>query len=151
MIKYRTTLAVLAGLLVATSSYGLDKTGRDRLIESLVRVESNGQSGLVGDHGKAYGILQIHAEMVSEANRILGYVAYSHEDMFDPAAARKVASIVLEHYDSHILRTTGREATAKELAFIWNGGGAAWKRVLSPRHDTKQTNLERYWSKVSSR
>lgn len=149
MNKYRIALAILASVLASTA-YGLSADQRQGLINSLVRVESGGRSHLIGDSGKAYGILQIHAEMVADANRIAG-TTYSHDDMFDPAKARRVADIVLSHYDSYIKRTTGREATAKELAFIWNGGGSAWKRVSSPRSDSKQTNLERYWSKVSSK
>ena len=60
-----------------------------------------------------------------------------------------MARIILGHYDRQLKRVTGREASAKQLAFIWNGGAAAWKRVNAPMKDTKQTNLERYWRKVS--
>ena len=149
-MKYRLTMAAIAALLTATSALALGDAGRTNLIESLVRVESNGRSGLVGDSGKAYGILQVHPEMVREANRI-SHKAYTHEDMFDARKAREVAYIVLSHYDAHINQVTGHTATAKQLSFIWNGGGASWKRVQSPRNDSKQNNLEKYWSKVSSR
>jgi hypothetical protein len=139
---------VLAGLLLSTKAFALTGGERTKLIESLVLVESHGASGLIGDGGKAFGILQIHSEMVAEANRIAG-TDFTHQDMFNPAKAREVAEIVLRHYDNHILRTTGHDASAKELAFIWNGGGSSWKRVSSPKADTKQRNLERYWYKVS--
>jgi hypothetical protein len=69
--------------------------------------------------------------------------------MIDPNKSRKVAKIVLEYYSDHIQRVTGRAATDKELSFIWNGGGAAWKRVDNPINDSKQRNLETYWLKVS--
>ena len=149
-MKYKLTIIALATLLTSVS-YALDKTGRDRLIEDLVRVESRGRCDLIGDHGLAYGCLQIHEEMVAEANRIAHHSYYVWDDMFNPDIAREVASVVLDHYNTHIKDVTGREATRKELAFIWNGGGSAWKRVSSPKFDTKQHNLERYWSKVSDR
>jgi hypothetical protein len=151
MIKYRMALVALTTLITAATCRGLSEEGRQKLIEDLVRVESNGRSNLVGDAGKAYGCLQIHKEMVTDANRILGHGAYTHEQMFDPTAAKSLAAVVLGHYNAYILRVTGREATAKELAFIWNGGGSSWKRVNAPKADSKQTNLERYWSKVSRR
>lgn len=140
-------LALLAGPLPA---FSLEKTHRDRLVKALVKVESNGNAKAIGDGGKAYGILQIHEITVKEANRIAG-TNYTHEDMFDPVKSHEVANIVLTHYDRHIHRSTGKPATAKQLAFIWNGGGAAWKRAISPQSDQKQANLEKYWSKVSSK
>ena len=94
------------------------------------------------------GVLQIHDIMVQEANR-LAQTRYTHNDMFNPTAARDVAKIVLNHYSKTIQKTTGREATEQELAYIWNGGASSWKRVAAPQNDTKQKNLERYWSKVS--
>lgn len=140
-------LALLAGPLPA---FSLEKAHRDDLVKALIKVESNGNPKAVGDGGRAYGILQIHKVMVDDANRI-AKTNFTHQDMFDPAKSQKVADIILTHYDRHIRRTTGKEATAKQLAFIWNGGASAWKRVNSPVSDTKQANLERYWSKVSKR
>jgi len=141
-------IAMIALLLSASKAFALTATERGNLIETLIEVESNGNAKAIGDNGKAFGILQIHQVMVNEANRI-GGTNFTHQDMFSPTASRKVAEIVLGHYGRHIQKTTGKPATAKQLAFIWNGGGAAWKRVSSPINDTKQTNLERYWSKVS--
>ena len=136
---------ILASVALMATSYGADV---NRLVEALVHVESNGKANAVGDRGKAVGVLQIHDIMVQEANR-LAQTRYSHQDMFNPTAARDVAKIVLNHYSKTIQKTTGREATEQELAYIWNGGAASWKRVAAPQNDTKQKNLERYWSKVS--
>lgn len=141
-MKVKLTVALIATAISAVAD-------TPRLIEALVRVESNGKANAIGDAGKAFGILQIHQITVQEANR-LSQTRYTHSDMFDPTKARHVATIVLGHYAKHIQKTTGRPATAKELAFIWNGGAAAWKRVSSPAADSKQKNLEIYWKKVSS-
>lgn len=136
---------IFASIALVASTYGADV---NRLIDGLVRVESNGRANVVGDQGKAIGILQIHDGMVKEANR-LAHTRYTHKDMFNPTASREVAKIVLNHYAKHIQTVTGREATNQELAFIWNGGAASWKRVSNPMADTKQKNLQNYWNKVS--
>ena len=134
-------LALLA--LTATA-----KAASPQLIDALVAVESRGNAAAVGDSGKALGILQIHATMVADANRIAG-TRFTHREMLDPTKARAVASIVLDHYSRQILRTTGRNASNRELAFIWNGGAGAWRRADAPMNDAKQRNLETYWNKVS--
>ena len=141
-MKFKFILAALAlsGPVMAQSS---------SLVQALIRVESGGRANAIGDQGRALGILQIHSGMVQEANRIAG-TRYVHRDMLDPVKARKVASIVLGHYARHIKQTTGRPATRKELAFIWNGGGEAWKRASRPVADAKQANLQRYWSRVAA-
>lgn len=116
----------------------------DQLIDALIAVESRGNANAIGDGGKAFGMLQIHAVMVQDANRI-AKTTYTHDDMFEPAKARAVANIIISHYARHIERTTGTRATDEQLARIWNGGGSAWK----PQAAAKEANLQRYWRKVS--
>ena len=140
-MKVKHILAILA--LTST----LSAQNVDRLVEALVRTESNGNASAVGDHGKAFGILQIHDVMVKDFNRITGN-NYRHEDMFNEVKAREVARGVLNFYSKHIEKTMNRKASEKELAFIWNGGAGSWSRVASPISDTKQKNLEAYWAKV---
>lgn len=149
MKKAKLYLLTIGMILTSVSASALSKEGRDQLISKLEIVESMSNPNAVGDRGKAIGILQIHAVMVQDFNRISGK-NYTHRDMFDPVMAREVADVVLGHYDRHIKRTTGREANEKQLAFIWNGGASAWKRVYSPVNDQKQTNLEIYWTKVQN-
>jgi glutamate synthase domain-containing protein 1 len=140
-MKVKYILAILA--LTATVS----AQNVDRLIEALVRTESNGNAAAIGDRGKALGILQIHDVMVHDFNRITGK-NYKHADMFDEHKAREVAKGVLKFYSKHIEKIMNRKATEKELGFIWNGGGSSWRRVSAPMSDTKQKNLEAYWAKV---
>jgi hypothetical protein len=140
-MKVKHILAILA--LTATVS----GQNIDRLVEALVRTESNGNAAAIGDSGKAFGILQIHDVMVKDFNRITGK-NYKHEDMFNEITSREVARGVLNFYSKHIEKTMNRKATEKELGFIWNGGGSSWRRVAAPISDTKQKNLEAYWAKV---
>lgn len=147
MILNRTKTLLLLGATLAVGSFARAQD-TDKLIAALTKVESNGNAAAVGDNGKAFGILQIHLSMVRDANRIAG-THLTHREMFDPVKARSVAQIVLTHYSKHISKTTGRNASSKELAFIWNGGAGAWKRASDPLDDAKQRNLESYWKKVA--
>ena len=135
----RAAIVLIATISVAHAS------NHDTLIDALIAVESRGNASAIGDNGKAFGMLQIHAVMVQDANRI-ARTSYTHREMFDPAKARAVAEIILGHYARHIERTTGVPATDEQLARVWNGGGSAWKK---PQAAAKEKNLERYWRKVS--
>lgn len=134
----RAAIVLIATISVAHASK------KDTLIDALIAVESRGNAAAVGDNGRAFGILQIHAVMVADANRI-ARTSYTHREMFDPAKGRAVAEIILGHYARHIERTTGVPATNEQLARVWNGGGSAWK----PQAAAKEANLQRYWRKVS--
>jgi hypothetical protein len=118
---------------------------RNQLINALIAVESRNNAAAIGDGGRAYGLLQIHAVMVADANRI-AKTKYTHDDMFEPCKAREVAEIILTHYARHIERVSGVKATDEQLARIWNGGGSAWKL----QREKKELNLQNYWRKVQS-
>jgi hypothetical protein len=162
LMKYR-KLKFLLFMLLAAKAFGVSErvvfyiapapkpphvAPIPKLMKALVKVESKGKRYAVGDHGKAFGVLQVHETMVEEYSRISGRYL-NHSDMFNPMKAEMVADVVLRFYAQHILTLTGRPATLKELAFIWNGGGEAWRRAASPIGDSKQRRLEAYWSKVS--
>jgi hypothetical protein len=139
-------LSALILLSVAVATISVAQASKyDTLIDALIAVESRGNASAIGDNGRAYGILQIHAVMVADANRI-AKTTYTHDDMFEPAKSRAVANIIISHYARHIERTTGVPATDEQLARVWNGGGSAWKK---PQAAAKENNLERYWRKVS--
>ena len=141
-MKVKYILAILALTAIPASAQNIEG-----LITALVKTESNGNAAAIGDRGKALGILQIHKVMVDDFNRITGK-SYKHSDMFDKAKSLETARTVLSFYSKYIETTTGRKATQKELAFVWNGGGSSWRRVASSQSDTKQKNLETYWNKV---
>jgi len=137
-------------LACGASSFGLSLDKRLDLVNALAMVESHNNPNVShGDHGKAYGILQIRREMIQDANRISRHSTYVLDDAENPLLAREIAMKVLTYYNDYILKIEHREATAQELAYIWNGGGAAWKRSNHPKTDSKQFNLEKYWEKVS--
>jgi soluble lytic murein transglycosylase-like protein len=99
------------------------------LLAALIAVESGGNPAAIGDNGRAVGILQIHAAVVADVNRIAG-TRYTLEDRRNPVKSRQMCLIYLQHY--------GRGKTWEQRARIWNGG---------PRgHEKKAT--EKYWEKV---
>jgi hypothetical protein len=113
------------------------------LLDAMIQVESGGNAKALNISEKAYGVLQIRPIMIQDFNRIYG-TNVKHKDAFNPKVARVIALGIFAHYGKNI-----PNPNAKHFAFIWNGGGSAWKRVDSPKYDKKQRNLERYWKKIA--
>ena len=99
------------------------------LIAALITVESNGRDNAIGDGGAAIGALQIHRAVVVDANRIAG-TSYTHSQMTNRVAARRVCEIYLTRY------AAGK--TNEEAARIWNGGPTGYKKSVTLA----------YWNKV---
>lgn len=137
-------LIMIAIHLVSTALHGATMTD---LILSLEQVESNGNEIAYNESEKALGCLQIRPIMLADYNRIYG-TSFTHDQMKSRSTSHLVAIGIFHHYGNSIKRN-GETPNAKHLAFIWNGGGSAWKRVSNPKDDQKQTNLETYWEKVS--
>jgi len=106
-----------------------DQVNLGPLIAALITVESNGRDNAVGDAGLAIGALQIHRAVVVDANRIAG-TSYTHDQMTNRVAARRVCEIYLSRY------AAGK--TNEEAARIWNGG---------PTGHRKSATVS-YWNKV---
>ena len=117
------------------------------LIVALEKVESNCNPSAYNESEKALGSLQIRPIMLADYNRIYG-TNVKHEQMSNRLTSHNIAIGIFRHYEKYIKRN-GEKLNAKHLAFIWNGGGSAWKRVANPKSDQKQKNLEIYWTKVS--
>ena len=112
------------------------------VIEAIEKVESNGNPYAINIGENAKGSLQIREIMIADYNRITNQ-NLPHDIAYNRAFAYIVASEIFYHYMKGI-----ENPTAKHLAFIWNGGGSAWKRVDNPKNDKKQKNLDLYWEKV---
>ena len=112
------------------------------VIEAIEKVESNQNPYALNIAEDAKGSLQIREIMIDDYNRITNQ-NFSHDIAYNRAFAWIVAREIFYHYMKGI-----ENPTAKHLAFIWNGGGSAWKRVDNPKNDQKQKNLDLYWEKV---
>lgn len=112
------------------------------VIEAIEIVESNQNPYAINIGENAKGSLQIREIMIADYNRITNQ-DLPHNVAYNRAMAYIIASEIFSYYMQFI-----DKPTAKHLAFIWNGGGSAWKRVDNPRNDKKQKNLDLYWEKV---
>ena len=112
------------------------------VIYAIEEVESNRDPYAINTKENALGCLQIRPIMIADYNRITKE-NLSHDIAYNRAMAYIIASTIFNHYIKGI-----ENPTAKHLAFIWNGGGSAWKRVDNPKEDRKQKMLDSYWAKV---
>ena len=112
------------------------------VIIAIEKVESNGNPYAINKKENALGCLQIRPIMIADYNRITGE-NLPHDVAYNRAMAYIIAQEIFFFYMKRI-----EKPNAKHLAFIWNGGGGAWKRVDNPKNDLKQKRLDLYWEKV---
>lgn len=108
------------------------------LYAACCQVESGNNHQVVGDNGRAVGIVQIWQVVVDDVNKIIGYKKYNYHDRRSPAKCREMFTIYLSHYGEVYQERTGRKPTIEVYAKIWNGGPNGYQR-------TKTVN---YWQKV---
>jgi hypothetical protein len=106
-----------------------------KLILILIQVESSGNDLAIGDGGKAYGCLQMHAAYVQDAAEFAGK-DWKHEDAFDRETAIEIFSAYMGRYATE--KRLGRPVTAEDIARIHNGGLYGYKR----------SSTDAYWKKV---
>ena len=68
------------------------------VIAALIRIESGGDPGAVGDGGRAVGVLQMWPCAVAEANRLAGRQLWTLDDRRNPQLSRAMAWTILEHH-----------------------------------------------------
>ena len=107
------------------------------LILALISVESGGNDNAIGDNGKAYGCLQLHAAYVQDAAEYAGK-DWVHEDAFHRATAIEITKAYMARYA--IEKRLGHKATAEDIARIHNGGLNGFKKQAT----------EKYWVKVKA-
>tara|TARA_R110000803_G_scaffold43061_6_gene92184 strand:- start:8355 stop:8699 length:345 start_codon:yes stop_codon:yes gene_type:complete len=107
------------------------------LILALIMVESNGNDFEIGDDGKAYGCLQMHAAYVQDAAEYAGK-DWVHEDAFQRDVAIQIFMAYMARYATE--ERLGREPTLEDIARIHNGGLNGYKKK----------STEKYWQKVKS-
>ena len=112
------------------------------VIYAIEEVESNRDPYAINTQENALGCLQIRPIMIADYNRITKE-NLSQDVSYNRSMAYIIASTIFNHYIKGI-----ENPNAKHLAFIWNGGGSAWKRVDNPKEDSKQKMLDSYWAKV---
>ena len=132
---------ILIGLLflcIKCSSRAFANVDVIDVIEAIEIVESNKNPYAINIGENAKGSLQIRPIMIADYNRITNQ-DLPHDIAYNRGMAWIIASEIFSYYMQFI-----DKPTAKHLAFIWNGGGSAWKRVDNPQNDQKQKNLDLY-------
>jgi len=111
----------------------------DYLLESMILVESNGDSLAVGDthmDTPSIGLLQIRRVMVKEINRILkkqgSMLRYSYSDRWSATKSVEMYYIWKEFHH--------QESSDETIARNWNGGTYGYK---------KKATIQ-YWAKVKN-
>ena len=112
----------------------------DTLLQSIILVESNGDSSAVGDkHMKtpSIGLLQIREVMVDEINRILikrgNTMRYFYSDRWSATKSIEMYYIWKEFHH--------KESAPEIIARNWNGGTYGYKKKATIK----------YWAKVKSK
>ena len=105
------------------------------LIMALIQVESGNRDDIIGDNGKAYGCLQIHAGYVQDVAHHSG-IPYAHEDAFNRDLAIDIFKIYMGIYANKY--RLQREPTFEDIARIHNGGPDGWQK----------DSTKPYWEKV---
>lgn len=79
-----------------------------------------------GDNGKAWGVLQIRQEVITDVNRVYK-TRYVHADAEDPRKAFAICRLYLGYWGGRYQKLTGKPPTYEVLARIWNGGPNGWR------------------------
>tara|TARA_R110000796_G_C14280313_1_gene402556 strand:+ start:131 stop:502 length:372 start_codon:yes stop_codon:yes gene_type:complete len=104
------------------------------LIVALIAVESGGNNNEVGDNGKAFGCLQLHAAYVQDAAEYAGK-DWVHEDAFDRETSIEIVTAYMARYATE--ERLGHEPTASDIARIHNGGPNGYKKSATDKYLAK--------------
>jgi len=109
-------------ILALSISAGAQEYAIKDVINTLVKVESDGDSKAIGDNGRAHGLLQIHPIMVKECNRLLGRDEFTLKDRFSPSRSKYMATVFLSRQISLYVKQCGKYPDELTLANSWNTG-----------------------------
>ena len=100
-------------------------SARADLIGRIAAVESGGRTNVVGDHGKAFGPLQIHQAALTDYERWTGQ-RVTLDQCRSMTTSRAVCAAYLAHYAT--AARIGRPVTDEDRARVWNGGPNGWRK-----------------------
>lgn len=102
----------------------------DPFFAALAKVESSGNSKAVNKKETALGIYQIRPAYFKDAN-----VKGNHEQVFDPAFARRVCEAYFKKYEKKAFDNGDFETLAR-----CHNGGCGWRR--------NKSLTDGYWNKI---
>jgi hypothetical protein len=102
----------------------------NRLVASMIQVESRGNECAYNGREDAVGCLQIRPIMVREVNRLLGSELYTMNDRWDCDKSVDMLMVIVEKHH--------KDLDYESIARCWNGGPRGMSKV----------STESYWMKV---
>lgn len=105
-------------VLSLSSSYATDL---NKVYNIIKHVESNNRSQVIGDGGRAYGIVQIHKICVADINRLYG-TSYAHKQAFEESIAKRMFMLYMSAGVRMFKKRYCRSPTESEIVRMWNGG-----------------------------
>jgi len=96
-----------------------------KIILILIQIESGGDDLEIGDNGKAYGCLQMHAAYVQDAAEYAGK-DWVHYDAFDRETSIDIFTAYMSRYATE--ERLGRPPTVEDIVRIHNGGPNGYKK-----------------------
>jgi len=139
---------VIAALLVTMGGYMVEAKDLDVVLKALINVESRGDDNAIGDHGTAWGCLQIRQMCLDDVNRFEAIHAknerckarvYTKKDCFNRKTSLEIAKIYLTYWCKNYEKTTGKKANARVISLIWNAGPYKAKKIAW---------TQEYWAKA---
>ena len=112
------------------------------LLSALIMKESGGKTNVIGDNGKAIGILQIHACVIEDVNTFYHTHYTWPESAQDPETAKIICVDYLKHYCT--AARLGHEPTFEDESRVWNGGPNGYKKQSTiPYWDDVKKNIDK--------
>ncbi len=90
------------------------------MLRIIKHVESRGNTEIIGDNGKAYGVLQIHKICVDDVNRIYG-TDYTHQDAFNEQCSNEIFELYINHGVKLYIKKYNRRPSEQDIVRMWNG------------------------------
>ena len=110
-------------MLLSLSSFsGAGLRGLDSISSVLKHVETNHNPALVGDGGRAFGILQIHKGAIMDVNRRYG-TYYTHQDAFDVVCSEEIFRLYIGlGIEIYQRKNNCQYPSVEQIVRMWNGG-----------------------------
>ena len=114
----RLILILLISLSLSSFSHATDL---NKIYSIIKHVESNNRVDVVGDGGRAYGVVQIHNICVQDINRLYG-TSYTHKQAFDRHTAKEMFMLYIRAGIKLFRKKHSRMPSEGEIVRMWNGG-----------------------------
>lgn len=114
----------LMALLLHVPAWALSGPELDRLVPIIIAAESSGNPNVVGDGGRARGLMQIQKATWEH------FSEYPWRDAFDPEKNVQVGREILEHIDFCYAATWNKNTSRARIIYTYNTGIYCFEKHL---------------------